>query len=134
MTEGNSGTTYAHVPVTITPAPGFPVTVTFTVGSGESATAGEDYQPFNGTLTFQPGEGMKTIDVPIVADTNYELNEVFGMSLLEITPANDVLIANYGAHVTIVNDDIGKVLCTPSVSVAEGSSGSFPRRRDHVHA
>jgi hypothetical protein len=124
VTEGNSGTTYAHVPVTINPPAGFPVTVTFVVGSGESATAGEDYKPFSGSLTFQPGEGTKTIDVPIVGDTNYELNEVFGVSLVAATPAQDVLITNYGAHVTIVNDDIGKVLCTPSVSVPEGPSGS----------
>jgi len=125
VTEGNSGTTLAHVPVTINPPAGFPVTVTFAVGSGESATAGEDYKPFSGSLTFQPGEGTKTIDVPIVADTNYELNEVFGVALLAATPAQDVLITNYGAHVTIVNDDIGKVLCTPSVSVPEGPSGAL---------
>jgi len=126
VTEGNSGTTLAHVPVTINPPAGFPVTVTFAVGSGESATAGEDYKPFSGSLTFQPGEGTKTIDIPIVGDTNYELNEVFGVALVAATPEQDVMIANYGAHVTIVNDDVGKVLCTPSVSVVEGASGSFP--------
>jgi hypothetical protein len=124
--EGNSGTTMAHLPVTITPAAGFPVTITFAVGSGQTATAGEDYQQFSGSLTFQPGEGTKTIDVPIIGDTKFELDEVFGVSLLTATPANDVAFINFSADVTIVNDDIGKVLCTPSVSIAEGASGSFP--------
>jgi len=124
--EGNSGTTYAHVPVTINPPPGFPVTITFTVTSGESATAGEDYQLLSGSLTFQPGEGTKTVDVPVIGDTKYELNEVFGVNLLTATPENDVAFVNFGAHVTIVNDDIGKVVCTPAVSVLEGALGTFP--------
>ncbi|MEA2341863.1 MAG: hypothetical protein QOF63_32 [Thermoanaerobaculia bacterium] len=125
LPEGNSGTTYARVPVTITPQAGFPVTIAFMATYG-SATPGEDYQGFGGSITFQPGEGTKTIDVPVFGDTKYELDETFGITLLSATPENDVTFKNYGQVVTIVNDDIGKVLCTPSISIAEGASGSFP--------
>jgi parallel beta-helix repeat protein len=122
VTEGNSGTTYAKFPVTITPAPGFPVTVTFAVSCCESATAGEDYQQISGSITFAPGEGLKTIDVPVFGDTNYERDEVFGVSILTVTP-DAIAPQNFGAHATIINDDIGKVRCTPSVSVVEGPGG-----------
>jgi parallel beta-helix repeat protein len=129
VTEGNSGTTYAHVPVTITPPAGFTVTVTFMPTYG-TATPGEDYQAFGGSITFQPGEKTKAVDLPVFGDTKYELDETFGitLNLLSATPENDVTfdLQNYAAQITIVNDDVGKVLCTPSVSVAEGASGSFP--------
>jgi parallel beta-helix repeat protein len=129
VTEGNSGTTYAHVPVSLTPPAGFPVTVTFMATYG-SATPGEDYQASGGSITFQPGEKTKVVDLPVFGDTKYELDETFGitLNLLSATPENDVTfdLQNYGAQITIVNDDVGKVLCTPSFSVTEGASGSFP--------
>jgi hypothetical protein len=129
--EGNSGSKYVHVPVTIDPPAGFPVTVAFTVtgggpgGSIGEATAGEDFQPLTGNLTFQPGEATKMIDVLIFGDTKFELNELVYVVMETATPT-DVKFTKSGAQVTIVNDDVGKVLCTPSVSVAEGASGSFP--------
>jgi parallel beta-helix repeat protein len=129
VTEGNSGTTYAHVPVTITPPAGFPVTVAFMATYG-TATPGEDYQASGGSITFQPGEKTKVVDLPVFGDTKYELDETFGitLNLRSATPENDVTfdLQNYAALVTIVNDDIGKVLCTPSISIAEGASGTFP--------
>lgn len=132
ITEGNSGSKYVHLPVTIDPPAGFPVTVAFTVtggGAGASvgeAKAGEDFQPLSGNLTFQPGEATKTIDVQVFGDTKFELNELFYVVLPTVTPPNDVTFANSGTNVTIVNDDVGKVLCTPSISIPEGPSGSFP--------
>ncbi|MGH9421509.1 MAG: Calx-beta domain-containing protein, partial [Thermoanaerobaculia bacterium] len=122
--EGNSGTTYARFPITITPAPGFPVTVNLNTGCCESATEGEDYQIITGSVTFAPGDTLKTFDVPVFGDTKYERDEVFGASIVSVSPADTIAITNFGAHATIVNDDVGKVICTPAVSVAEGPSGS----------
>jgi hypothetical protein len=123
--EGNSGTTLCKIPVTLSTPAGFPVTVTFAVGSGESATAGEDYQPISGSITFAPGEVTKTIDVPVFGDTKYELDEVFGVSLISATPEELIAFTNFGAHGHILNNVVGKVSCTPSASVLEGSAGTF---------
>jgi len=124
--EGNSGITLCKVPVTLSTPAGFPVTVKFIVGSQENATAGEDYQPFSGSITFAPGESVKTIDVPVFGDTTFELEEVFGVTLLSATPENLVAFTNFAAHGHILNDDIGKITCTPSApSVLEGPAGTI---------
>jgi hypothetical protein len=122
--EGNSGTTYARFPITITPAAGFPITVNLKTGCCESATENEDYQMITGSVTFAPGESMKTFDVPVFGDTKYERDEVFGASIVSFSPENTISNTNFGAHATIVNDDVGKVSCTPSVSALEGPSGT----------
>src|SRR5262249_32536199 len=59
VTEGNTGTTEIRIPVTLTgPADGT-VTVEYTLADDPSAyntaTAGEDYTPISGTLTFNMG-------------------------------------------------------------------------------
>jgi len=124
--EGNSGITTAHVPVSLSTPADFPITVSFKVGSDESATAGDDYQPISGSITFAPGDVLKTIDVPVFGDTKYELDEVFGVSLQTVTADRPVEIVNFGAHCKIVNDDVGKVTCTPaSATVLEGGAGTF---------
>ena len=45
-----------------------PVTVTYATADG-TATAGSDFTPASGTLTFAPGETTKTVLVPIVNDS-----------------------------------------------------------------
>jgi chitinase len=122
--EGNSGTTYARFPITITPAAGFPITVNLKTGCCESATENEDYQMITGSVTFAPGESLKTFDVPVFGDTKYERDEVFGASIVSFSPENTISITNFGAHATIVNDDVGKVTCTPSASTLEGPAGT----------
>lgn len=125
VTEGNSGTTYARFPITITPAAGFPITVNLRTGCCESATENEDYQMITGSITFAPGESTKTFDVPVFGDTKYERDEVFGASILSFSPENTISITNYGAHATIVNDDVGKVTCTPFASALEGPANTL---------
>lgn len=46
-----------------------------------TAIAGSDYTSVSGTLTFLPGETLKSIVIPIVSDVDYESNEVFKMVL-----------------------------------------------------
>jgi parallel beta-helix repeat protein len=127
VTEGNSGTTYARFPVTLTNPAGFPITINLAAGCCSSATAGEDYQQITGSVTFAPGETAKTFDVPVFGDTKYEKDEVFYISLVSFSPEDQgITYSSGGATGTIVNDDIGKVVCTPSVSIAEGAAGTFP--------
>ncbi len=83
--------------VAITVALDEPASVPVTVGyatSGGSATAGVDYSPVNGTLTFVPGGPLQqTISIPILADADSTAYE--SMMLLLNDPVNASLgIAN----------------------------------------
>jgi len=48
------------------------VTVDFGTGDG-TATSGSDYLPASGTLSFEPGETLKTVDVSVLGDTAFEV-------------------------------------------------------------
>src|SRR5215210_6067059 len=65
--EGNSGTTTLSVPVTLSATTTSTVTVAYATADG-TATAGSDYTPASGTLTFRPGETEKTIPVTVAGD------------------------------------------------------------------
>ena len=56
------------------------VTVNYATANG-TATAGADYTATTGTLTFIPGDTSETFNIPILADTVDEVNEVFSVTL-----------------------------------------------------
>lgn len=56
------------------------VTVDFATANG-SATAGSDYTAVSGTLAFAPGEQVKTLTVPVLADGLKESSETFFVNL-----------------------------------------------------
>src|SRR5262249_36411511 len=62
VVEGNSGAVSAAFTVSLSAAYDQTVTVTFATADG-SASAGSDYQPAGGVLTFAPGERTKAIPV-----------------------------------------------------------------------
>ena len=59
----------------------------------EPRSAGADYTATKGTLTFNPGDTSQTFNIPILADTIDENNEVFSVTLSSPTNAviNDFL-------------------------------------------
>jgi hypothetical protein len=59
---------------------GAPASVDF-ASEDLSALAGDDYEAVSGTLTFEPGEFLKTIEIPILADQINEPAEDFRVSL-----------------------------------------------------
>jgi uncharacterized repeat protein (TIGR01451 family) len=67
-----------------------------------TATAGSDYLPASGELTFQPGETLKTFTVSVIGDTVYEPDETFKVV---ITGADNATFSSSPAICTIVNDD-----------------------------
>src|SRR5262249_19752412 len=69
-----------------------------------------DYTAISGTMTFQPGETEKTIEVPITPDDNMEPTETFAVKLLN--PVGLVLHKNYATG-TIVDDDVEPLYQTP---------------------
>jgi hypothetical protein len=74
-----------------------PSTATVTVGyatADETTSAGIDYRPASGTLSFAPGEVVKTVTVDLVNDADTELDEFF--TLLLSNPGNATLAENAG--------------------------------------
>jgi ribosomal protein L24E len=101
-TEGDSGTTPLSFAVTLTAADSKPVTVSFATADG-SARAPDDYQARSGTLTFNPGETTKTVDVAVKGDTLNETDET--LSLVLSSPANGVLGRAQASGTIIDNEE-----------------------------
>jgi hypothetical protein len=92
--------------------------------NNQSALWDWDYTYTGGTLTFAPGQVLKTFTVPILHDTDWEPTETFEVALQFAQPGpGTVLGAKSTAVVTIVDDDIGGVVqfAAASYSVAEGA-------------
>jgi hypothetical protein len=123
--EGNSGTSNASFPVTLSgnPQSGKPVTVQVTTSNG-TATAGSDYTAVSQTLTWNAGDPLtQNVNVPIIGDTNPEGAETFTVTLS--SPTNAVL-ADATATGTI-NDEEGPIaFYVNDVSKLEGNSGTSP--------
>ena len=97
--------------VTLSLASSGTVTVDYAT-SDITADAGMDYMATSGTLTFMPGETLKTITITILNDTVYETLERFQVSLSN--PAGAALSTASLANVTIANDD-----AVPTASMAD---------------
>jgi uncharacterized repeat protein (TIGR01451 family) len=99
--EGDVGITNAIFPVRLSAPSSLPVTVGFYTHD-LNATAGIDYIPTNGVLTFAPGETNQTIVVMVLGDTEIEPGENFQVILSNPTNA---LLAGPVARGRILNDD-----------------------------
>jgi hypothetical protein len=102
VTEGNAGTTSATFNVTLSPVAPATATVAFATANG-TAAAGTDYVASSGTLTFNPGNTVKTVTVLVNGDTTVEGNETFFVNLS--APSGATISDNQG-QATITNDDI----------------------------
>jgi hypothetical protein len=95
------------------------VTVNFATANG-TATAPGDYTPQTGTVTFAPGETLKTITVPIVADAVPEPSETFFVNL---SGAVNATIADAQGQGTITDTDVSRLFMGDR-TIAEGRSGT----------
>ena len=84
----------------------------------DSAVAGTDYVTQSGTLTFAPGETMKTIRIATVEDAVPENTESFTINLAVVS--GDIELENSSVVATIADDDNASVF-----SVADGSVGAI---------
>jgi hypothetical protein len=101
------------------PSP-LPVTVAYSTAPG-TATPGADYVPASGTLTFEPGEVTKNVQVSILGDVALEADETFFLDLS--SPSGGVLATSRGVG-TIANDDQAGTIRFGVVppSVSEGAT------------
>ena len=126
LMEGDSGTTQARLGVTLSSASSLTVSVDY-VTRDVTAKAGIDYTRSSGTITFEPGQTLQTVTIPVLADQVVEDDEVFDVVLNR--PVRTVISRTEGsATVTLGNDDAVTTFkldaATPS-RVTEGDTVSF---------
>ena len=108
--------------VSLEPASGKPVTVSYETADG-TAKAGEDYTAVSATtLTFTAGETAKTVSVATAEDTRNEDQEAFTVTLSGQTNAT---LGTASATGTIDDDDGEPELRIAGATVSEGEPVAF---------
>jgi len=87
--------------------------------SDSSATASEDYNSTSGTLQFEVADEVKSFEIPILDDTNYEGNEVFNVRLNNPSEYADT------ANIVQANVEINENDPTPPAGVLSLLSGTY---------
>jgi hypothetical protein len=124
--EGNAGTRTAAFPVTLSAPSGFRVSVRFSTANG-IARAGSDFISRQGTVTFEPGETIKTVDISVRGDTFQENNETFYVAL---SAATNATLGNRRGTGVILDDDRPAALASSANSaVAFGVDPSLAQER-----
>ncbi|HYC93110.1 MAG TPA: Ig-like domain repeat protein [Thermoanaerobaculia bacterium] len=100
--EGNSGEASVTLSVELSSSTMDAVIVGYATEDG-TASSGADYAAASGTLTFAPGETVKTIALRIAGDATPEDDETFAVQLA--SPVNATL-GRSRANVQVVNDDL----------------------------
>ena len=72
--------------------------------SGNSATAGSDFEAMNETVLFAEGETSKQITIALIDDTEYEGDETFSVRLANVSERSNIS-SPATATVTITEDD-----------------------------
>lgn len=121
VVEGDSGTSYVDVVVTLSAVAPQDVSVAYATANGSARTTGADYVATSGTLTFLPGETQKTIRVAINGDTRIEADETFTVQLSNVVNA---AVDRLAAIVTIRNDDVPPSVSVDDIRVMEGTGGT----------
>jgi hypothetical protein len=103
VTEGNSGTTLLAFTIWLSAPYDQTVTVNLATHDDQATVAGGDYVAKSGTLTFLPGETVKTFTVTIKGDTQRETDESFYV-VLSGSSSNALIHDEYGWG-TIVTDE-----------------------------
>ncbi|HUW82219.1 MAG TPA: Calx-beta domain-containing protein [Phycisphaerae bacterium] len=101
--SGDESVTPASLTVSLSAAYVETVTVDYAVTGGTATGGGVDYTLAAGTLTFDPNDVAKTIDITIVDDTEDESDETIEVTLSN--PSNATLGANTVHTYTILDND-----------------------------
>ena len=112
--EGDEGSTELTFQVHLAPAQDSVVEVDFETLDGSATAEGGDYQSTQGRLTFQPGQTVQVLSVPVHGDLEVEGDETLQVRLFNPVGAE---IADDLGDGTIIDDDAGSV---PTVSIGDG--------------
>ncbi|MCP3904120.1 MAG: hypothetical protein GY715_10855, partial [Planctomycetes bacterium] len=100
--ESDSGSVPLLLTVTLSSPAAAGVTVDYQTVEA-SATAGIDYTPTSGTLTFATGSSSRTVTVNVLGDSDEEDAEFF---FLRLSNPQGAVIADASGTATIVDDDL----------------------------
>ncbi len=100
--EGNSGTKKFDFLVILSATSNLPVKVDYATADGTATVSNNDYQATSGSVTFNPGEKIKTITVLVNGDINREGDETFFLNIKN--PINATISRSQGIAL-ILNDD-----------------------------
>lgn len=109
--EGDSGTRPATFTLHLAPPSAIPVVISYYTSGGSAYYSDFEYK--SGSLTFQPGETMKSVEVLVVGDQVAEADEYFFLD-----GYSNQATVNYGVA-TIRNDDAAPVISVEDVAVTE---------------
>lgn len=92
--------------------------------SDRSANAGSDYAATSGTLTFNPGEDVKFITVPVLNDNVREGTETFAIGLSN--PTDGYVVGSTSSTTTVfIHDSIKPRFTINDVATSEGGDAVF---------
>jgi large repetitive protein len=122
VNEGNTGTVDAAFPVQLTEASPQPVYVDWDTRDG-SAVAPGDYLDDGGTLTFTPGQTVKTVHITVNGDDLIEGDQVFHVDLSGLVGASYATSQSTGDG-TILDSDAYAVLGSVTNAAGTGVNGT----------
>jgi ELWxxDGT repeat protein len=122
--EGNSGSSVVSLQVTLSRPATSTVTVNYATSDG-TARAESDYVSTSGTVSFAPGETVKTVDVRINGDHEPEGNETFFVKLRSATGAT----VDRGEAAVIIDDDDALADLSVAAELVPGSSNIYDGAR-----
>jgi uncharacterized repeat protein (TIGR01451 family) len=109
--EPASGSANMLFTVTLSHAYTHAVTVSYETANAGSATAGTDYTPTDGSVSFDPGQTVKTVSVPVKADGEAgEGNETFDLNLSNPVAGTISTPADGNATGTITDESIASAV------------------------
>lgn len=119
VTEGNS----AAFAISLLPPSSQPVKVIVSTKDGAATIADNDYASHTETITFNPGEILKSVDIPTSNDNADEPQEQFEIVLS--SPTNATILPGWETGTIRINDNDGPpILAVQSaIQVAEGDAG-----------
>ncbi|SFO74781.1 Ca2+-binding protein, RTX toxin-related [Cohaesibacter marisflavi] len=124
IVEGDSGTKYAVFDVELSRSYAHNITLDYNTKDG-TAIAGDDYTAQSGAITFYAGQTIKSVSVPITADTMVEAPENFS---LVVTPTGAITnsVSDSTGVATILDDDPDTAnLPVISISNGEGAENEY---------
>ncbi|MFW6155403.1 MAG: Calx-beta domain-containing protein [Planctomycetota bacterium] len=109
--EGN-GPGVMHFTVRLNHPTDHAVTLSCRTTADGNATAGQDYETVDATVTFLPGDVARSVAVPVLGDLQLEQHETFSVTLSDVAGA---VLTGGAATGTILDDD------TPDVSILDAT-------------
>lgn len=120
LVERHDGTTNLELRLTLVEAVSPPITLQYET-YGRTATAGIDFESVSGTGQLSEKNDVLTILVPVIGDTEIELDETFG---LKLTSTDDRIPGTLRDRVsTIVSDDEGAFVVDGNLHINGSAAG-----------